>query len=624
MSFRRQHIRNTRAVLEAGTPLEAEYPYDQTLKAMRVGDGSTLGGFLQKKWGKAYTVSPPQITANQNNYSPTDLAIAEALLLNADAARDITGLALGATDRVLTLYNTGAPTITLKNASASSTAANRFALAGSADYQLRSGYAITLLYSAATSRWIAVGDAFGWRTISDLPEGLTLSGSSTLAQITANQNDYAISTAAAVARLSSDASRNITGIAAGTTGRIFMLVNVGAFDIVLKNQDINSTIANRFDFGADVTLSAKKSALIEYDATDSRWKMVANTAGASVANGAVTPVTLATNAIPFGAIINGFLDWQVAGNALTVSLKTLGSANPSASDPVYVSMRSTTVGSGQPTLVAITAALSVTISSGSSIGTVTNDPFRAWCVLFDDAGTSRLGIINCWDGSSIYPLAGWGVESSTAEGGAGNADSAHVIYTGTAVAAKAFSVLGWATWEAGLTAGAWSTNPTRVHMQGGSSSVLPGEEIRRFRSASGALATGATTIPADDTIPQSTEGDQYFSLTLSARSAANLIRHSVLMSGAHSQAGSGALITALFQDSAANAIAAAWANTIAAGSAVQITLAHMSRVGTTASTTFKVRAGGTAAGTFSLNGAGSARFLGGALQSSYEATELMA
>ncbi len=44
MSFRRQHIRNVRAGIEAGTPLDGEYPWDQTLKTIRAGDGVTVGG----------------------------------------------------------------------------------------------------------------------------------------------------------------------------------------------------------------------------------------------------------------------------------------------------------------------------------------------------------------------------------------------------------------------------------------------------------------------------------------------------------------------------------------------------------------------------------------------------
>jgi hypothetical protein len=76
-------------------------------------------------------------------------------------------------------------------------------------------------------------------------------------------------------RLNTDASRNVTGIAGGADGRLLIIVNVGSNALVLKNADAGSTAANRFDFGADCSLSGKQVAVIQYDATDSRWKMLA-------------------------------------------------------------------------------------------------------------------------------------------------------------------------------------------------------------------------------------------------------------------------------------------------------------------------------------------------------------
>lgn len=93
------------------------------------------------------------------------------------------------------------------------------------------------------------------------------------AQLTANQNDYNPGTGVYF-RLSSDASRDITGIANGVDGRRITLANVGTNDIVLKNADANSTAANRLltGTGADVTLGADDSAELIYDATTSRWR----------------------------------------------------------------------------------------------------------------------------------------------------------------------------------------------------------------------------------------------------------------------------------------------------------------------------------------------------------------
>lgn len=96
-------------------------------------------------------ISPPQITANQNDYSPTDLATSTILRLTSDASRNITGVATGASGRVLILENVGSFDIVLVNESASSTAANRLAL--TVDRTLAAGRSIILIYDATSSRW---------------------------------------------------------------------------------------------------------------------------------------------------------------------------------------------------------------------------------------------------------------------------------------------------------------------------------------------------------------------------------------------------------------------------------------------------------------------------------------
>jgi hypothetical protein len=143
---------------------------------------------------------------------------------------------------------------------------------------------------------------------------------------------------------------------------------------------------------------------------------------------------------------------------------------------LYFPVRSATATTGTPTWYAIRSATSLTISSGSTLGVVnssvrnvTQTPFKIWIVLFDDGGTTRVGAINCslpaTNSASIYPLSAYGIASSTAEGGAGNADSALVFYTGTAVTSKAYTVIGYLSYESGLTTpGTWDANPTRIQL----------------------------------------------------------------------------------------------------------------------------------------------------------------
>lgn len=102
-------------------------------------------------------------------------------------------------------------------------------------------------------------------------------------QITSNQNDYnptgwqngGAPNGASILRLSTDASRNITSLTSGVDGRLCIIVNVGAQNIVLKDDDgATGTAANRFQFNADVTLLPEESAMIWYDGTSSRWRII--------------------------------------------------------------------------------------------------------------------------------------------------------------------------------------------------------------------------------------------------------------------------------------------------------------------------------------------------------------
>lgn len=137
------------------------------------------------------------------------------------------------------------------------------------------------------------------------------------AQITANQDDYAPTGLAAATwlRLSSDASRNITGILAGSSGDLKAVTNVGSEDIVLKDEDASSDAANRIatQTGGDVTLSGGESAWMRYDATSARWRVVAiATASAAGLSGS------ANETISGDWAFTGSPDFSGVGNASTI------------------------------------------------------------------------------------------------------------------------------------------------------------------------------------------------------------------------------------------------------------------------------------------------------------------
>jgi hypothetical protein len=95
------------------------------------------------------------------------------------------------------------------------------------------------------------------------------------AQWTTNKDNYDAGVNR-VLRLSTDASRNLSGIAGGWKGRLLTIINVGSNALVIKNQDSSSSAANRLitGTGKDLTISADGRATLFYDSTTSRWRVL--------------------------------------------------------------------------------------------------------------------------------------------------------------------------------------------------------------------------------------------------------------------------------------------------------------------------------------------------------------
>jgi DNA-binding CsgD family transcriptional regulator len=122
-------------------------------------DQSSGNAALPRGFALTGVISPSQITSNQNDYNPTGIASASVLNLSSDALRSVSGLAGGAEGRVIALVNTGSQIISLLNESASSTAANRFALGS--DLAIGAKQATILRYDGTAARWYAVARSGG-------------------------------------------------------------------------------------------------------------------------------------------------------------------------------------------------------------------------------------------------------------------------------------------------------------------------------------------------------------------------------------------------------------------------------------------------------------------------------
>jgi hypothetical protein len=311
----------------------------------------------------------------------------------------------------------------------------------------------------------------------------------------------------------------------------------------------------------------------------------------------------------------------VAANALAITLTGAGGTALSATNKAQFAFRSATATDGATSVVDATADLTLTISSGSSLGTSNGVAARFWLVVFNDAGTLRLGAVNCSTATAIYPLADDVLASSTAEGGAGAADSAGVIYTGTAVTSKAMRVLGYLELTE-ATAGTYATAHTKLQLwQPGMK--LPGDVVQYQHDIDSAYATTSVEIPVDDTIPQNTEGAEFMAVTITPTSGINHL--DITVSAMFGNTSLTSLIGALFQDATANALHAVPHFYNGAGGPIpgEVSFRHRKLAGTTSATTFKFRAGASTATAAYFNGTNAARLFGGASNSLMSVTEIV-
>lgn len=102
------------------------------------------------------------------------------------------------------------------------------------------------------------------------------SGTDSPAQITADQNDYALSATKLFIRLDTDAAWTITGFAATSDGDWVWLIYVGANSVILGNLNAGSAAANQIvtGTGADVTLNPDESVAMMYDGTSAVWRLL--------------------------------------------------------------------------------------------------------------------------------------------------------------------------------------------------------------------------------------------------------------------------------------------------------------------------------------------------------------
>lgn len=437
-------------------------------------------------------------------------------------------------------------------------------------------------------------------------------------------NGYATTTTAAgttVLTVASAQSQYFTGTSTQTVtlpvvstlvlGQLFEIANLstGAVTVNSSGGNLVTTVSAGY--------SARVQAVLVTGTTAASWNVV-TAAVAAATTSAAGIVELA-----FGGMYNLGLAASVGSSALTIAIKGVDGNDPSASNPVVIPLRNVTAATGTPSYLTLSAATSLVINSTATMAFSNATAGRIWIVLFNDGGTARVGAINCWNGADIYPLGAQGIASSTTVGT--GSDNAHVFYTDSGVTSKAYAVLGYAEWSAGLTtAGTWDIVPTRLQLFD-ADTPLPGQVVQFTRTQTGAVATGSTQIPIDDTIPQSGEGFQVMAApAITPVSAANVRRTTVVANMGHA-VNSAIMVAAAFKDSDAGAFAASLSVDLGTnGNAPAASFDDQRLFGSTSATTIKCRIGSGSVGTTTFNGANSGRLLGGVMASSLQVSEIMA
>jgi hypothetical protein len=181
------------------------------------------------------------------------------------------------------------------------------------------------------------------------------------------------------------------------------------------------------------------------------------------------------------------LSCSVGSSALTIALKNAAGNDASYTDAVQIGFRSATLTTGTVSLVSVTSALSTVISSGSTAGHSNAVEGKIFVYAINNAGTIELA----W--SSRYHNEN-NLVSTTAEGGAGAADSAATLYSTAARSNVACRLIGQLV-STQTTAGTWAAVPTNTRV-GGVGKILQNEKIIAAynHSAGTSINTASTTI----------------------------------------------------------------------------------------------------------------------------------
>jgi len=166
------------------------------------------------------------------------------------------------------------------------------------------------------------------------------------------------------------------------------------------------------------------------------------------------------SAAGLGGLSNIGLAASVSSNALTIALKDASGDDPTTASPVTIPFRIDPITTGRYNDRTATAATSLVLSAGSTLGFGVSETSRIYIYAIDVGGTIELAV------SKQGYLDEAALHSTTAEGGAGGADSASTLYSTTSRTTEPLRLIGWLEIATDSTPGNWANAPTTVQPLG--------------------------------------------------------------------------------------------------------------------------------------------------------------
>lgn len=168
--------------------------------------------------------------------------------------------------------------------------------------------------------------------------------------------------------------------------------------------------------------------------------------------------------------------------------------------------------------------------------------------------------------------------------------------------------------------GAGTINATAYYVNG--TALSTGVVVQQVHTQSQTEASNSTTIPYDNSKPQSSEGSEYITQAITPQSSSHTLK--IELSLLFAPTNTAMVTVSLFQDSGTDAIAAwpfPWVSIAAGVTSGAATFTFWMTAGTTLSTTFRVRAGTHNGTPLTFNGQSAAGIYGGVATSSITITE---